>query len=526
MSSRRPQSGVALVAAALVAAGCGTTVSPSAVGTSEVGVAGTTATPGATSGDSSLSVPGQLAAGGGSTPNGVGGGTAGPGGAPSTSSTIGGTTASTNDQAAASQQGVGVTATAVYLGVPYTDNSDEANAALGAGGLNSGDSRADYKAVVDDINAHGGVAGRKLVPIFHRYDATSQEPSADQDQAACSDFTEDHHVAGVVSVGVSDNFTPCVTRAGAIEVDASVLVGPDKAEFSKYPYYFDAGLLSQDRLMAAYVPSLVRQHYFTGWNADAGRPGPGKAKIGVLGVDVPEWNRPTDHVFLPALRDAGYNVAAKDVIRIHNPNSAAEDSQTLAQIQNSVLRFRSDGVTHVIFLDTRGSFLTFFGKDAKAQRYFPRFGIDSGSAVQTIYDAGLADADQLNGAVGLGWNPATDLSPKAAAQYNTPAHTECLRVVRKRSGQALSGADEQAVAISACDEVRLFARAVELAGPVINHDTLRGAIESLHGGFVPAGLPAAYFGPGRHDAAELGFDLAWNASCTCAKYTNGPFRIP
>jgi ABC-type branched-subunit amino acid transport system substrate-binding protein len=410
--------------------------------------------------------------------------------------------------------------------VPYIANSDAENAALGAPGLSSGDPKADYKAVIDDINAHGGVAGRKLVPVFHRYDATSAQPSADQDQAACSDFTEDHHVAGVVSVGVTNNLTECVMKAGAVQVDASVLVGPDEGDFRQWPYYFDAGLISQDRLMAAYVPSLVRQHYFTGWNAATGQPAPGRPKLGVMSLNDPEWNRPVARVFLPALRKAGYSVASKDIISVYNPNSTAEDSQTLADIQNAVLRFRSDGVTHVIFLDTRGSFLTFFGKDAKAQRYFPRYGVDSGSAVQTIYDAGLADADQLNGAVGLGWNPGADLSPAAAAKYRTPATTRCLKVIRARSGQALSGADEQGVAISACDEVRLFAQAVDLAGPIINRDTLRAAIEGLGRGFVSAELPAVYFAPGRHDGGELGFDLAWDNKCSCAKYVNAPFRIP
>jgi ABC-type branched-subunit amino acid transport system substrate-binding protein len=422
-------------------------------------------------------------------------------------------------------QGVGVTPHAVYLGVPYSTNTDAANAALGAGGLTTGDTRADYEAAIADVNAHGGVAGRRLVPVFHASDAQSQEPKASQDQAACADFTQDHHVAGVASVGLTNTFTQCVLAAGAIEVDSSVIIDPDKAMFRQFPYYFEAGTLSQDRMMAAYVGALVHTHYFTGWNATAGRPASGKPVIGVIGVDVPEWNRPLDHVFLPALRAAGYPVASKDIARIHNPESVAEDSSTLTQIQNAVLRFRSDGVTHVIMLDSGGSFLTFFGKDAKSQHYYPRFGVDSGSAVQTIFDAGLVDADQLRGASGLGWNPSLDLSLTAAAKYRTSTSQHCLKVVRQRTGQTLSSADEQAVALGACDEVYLFARAVNDAGSVINHDTLRAAIERLHSAYKPAGLPAAYFDPGRHDAAELGFDLAWNPSCTCATYAR-QYRIP
>lgn len=512
--------------AAMVAAGCGTTVSSVSdnqvpAGSEALAVPATTP-----AGDASLGIGGSARSSAGGT-SAAGGlvSAARTGGAGVGGGSVPGAVESAAVPAAATQ-GVGVTPTAVFYGIPYTADTDAANAALGASGLVTGDVRADYRAVVADVNAHGGVAGRKLVPVFHKYDAETQDQKATQDQAACSDFTQDHHVAGVASVGLTDTFNRCVMAAGAVEIDASVIIDPDDAMFREYPYYFEAGTISQDRMMAAYARALVNTRYFGGWDTTDGKPGPLKPKVGVIGVDVPEWNRPMDRVFLPALRAAGYPVDAQDVVRIHNPNSLAEDSQTLAQIQNAVLHFRSDGVTHVVMLDTGGSFLTFFGKDAKSQHYYPRLGVDSGSAVQTIFDAGLVDADQLNGASGLGWNPGLDLSPDRASRYRTDAARHCLRVIRKGTGQALSSADEQAVALGACDEVYLFARAVNDAGPVINRDTLRAAIERLRGSYEPTALPAAYFAPGRHDAGELGFDLAWDPECTCAKYLSDSFRIP
>jgi len=52
------------------------------------------------------------------------------------------------------------------------------------------------------------------------------------------------------------------------------------------------------------------------------------------------------------------------------------------------------------------------------------------------------------------------------------------------------------------------------------------AMESLGSGYVPAGLPTAFLGPGRHDAAQVGFDLTWDTACPCAKYVSKAFRIP
>ena len=506
---------------ALTLTGCGTTVSTTLAGRTEPNglsaPGGTTGSPVGTAGSAPTS-----GAGAGALPGGPSVAAAAEGG-------------SARSQAAVSAavpestvgQGAGVTATSVYVGITYTTNADAANAAIGAAGITSGDEKADARAVIDDINAHGGVAGRKLVPVFHAYDANSQQTRATQDQAACSDFTQDHHVAAVVGTGLSDVWNSCFTKAHVVDVNSGTIIDPDEAVFRQYPYYVDAGTISQDRADAELARTLVRLRYFDGWNATTGRPAPGvTAKIGILGVDVPEWNRPLEHVLLPALRAAGHPVAASDVRRIYNPQSTAEDGQTLASIQNAVLQFRQDGVTHVILLDTGGQLLTFFGKDAKSQHYYPRYGLHSGSGVQAIYDAGLVDADQLNGAVGLSWNPGLDLSATASAKYDTPATRHCLAVMKQRTGQTYSSTNAASLALSYCDEIYLLARAVDTAGPVINGGTIVHAVEAIGAGFVPAALPAAYFGPGRHDAVELGYDLKWDNGCTCARYISPARRIP
>jgi hypothetical protein len=512
---------VALTVVVLAMTGCGTTVSTSLASRSAA---------------HGLSAPNGTA-----DPSAVTAGTlptsAGTAAAPSGGSSLGATTvgASVDTQPGASAaapmttvgRAPGVTAKSVFVGITYTTNGDAANAAIGAAGITSGDEKADAQAVIDDINAHGGVAGRKLVPVFHAYDANSQQTRATQDQAACSDFTQDHHVAAVVGIGLSPVWNACFTKARVVDANSGTIIDPDQAVFRQYPYYIDAGTIAQDRADAELARTLVRLRYFDGWNATTGQPAPGvKAKIGVLGVDVPEWNRPLEHVLLPALRAAGHSVAASDVRRIYNPQSTAEDGQTLASIQNAVLQFRQDGVTHVILLDTGGQLLTFFGKDAKSQHYYPRYGLHSGSGVQAIYDAGLVDADQLNGAVGLGWDPGLDLSATASAKYDTSATRHCLAVMKQRTGQTYTSTNAASLALSYCDEIYLLARAVGAAGPVINGGTIVHAVEEIGSGFVPAALPAAYFGPGRHDAVELGYDLEWDNSCTCARYTSPARRIP
>jgi hypothetical protein len=55
---------------------------------------------------------------------------------------------------------------------------------VGASGYDEGDARRYYGAVIDEINAEGGVAGREVVPVYHAYDATSSIPQGWRNRAS------------------------------------------------------------------------------------------------------------------------------------------------------------------------------------------------------------------------------------------------------------------------------------------------------------------------------------------------------
>src|SRR5213078_4705671 len=92
----------------------------------------------------------------------------------------------------------GVTATTVTVGVAYQANLDAANRALGGDKITSGNQVDEAKILVQDINNHGGLAGRRLIPEFFAYDAQSAQPYDAQDQAACAHFTQDVKVFAVI----------------------------------------------------------------------------------------------------------------------------------------------------------------------------------------------------------------------------------------------------------------------------------------------------------------------------------------
>lgn len=522
MRIRKPRLLVGALLAVAVSA-CGTTVSGTAA-TQAGTVAGTT------SGDS-LSVPSAGATVGGSTAGGSGGVTA-PGGTgtrptgTATSTTPGGSTGISGSTTSGQpqQNGIGITPTKIYVGVTYAADGEAANRAAGVN-LSSGDEKADAQAVIDDVNAHGGVAGRKLVPVFYAYDLESQQTDAQQDQEACAAFTQDNKVFAVAGDGLSGNpnvLRQCLLKAGVLLVSAGTLTTDDRATLAQTPNFFNMDAPVQERWMSAMISAQLRQGYFRGWDTRLHKPGAAKPVIGILAYDDPNWDDPLKNVVLPRLRAAGYTVNPDNIAHIMVPHNEAEQAPAIAQVQNAALKFRGNGVTHVISLDTTGGLTFLFARTAQGQGYYPRFGVGSGSGMQGLYDAGDYDNNSLAGAMGVGWAPSIDLPAADGDKYATSVTRHCLAVMKKRTGQTFTSTNAAGIALSYCDSIYLIARSASDAGAAINLSSARAAIERLRGTWQDASLPRVYFSPQQHDGTELGWDMYWDTSCKCARYTGSP----
>lgn len=121
--------------------------------------------------------------------------------------TLGGMLASAPFAGAASSQGV--TATTIRVGVPYVDVA--AVKAVGVD-LNWGNVTDAYKAVFANINAHGGINGRKIVPFIVAVDPTGSAPAA----TACTQLTQDDKVF----VALAPLAPTCYLQAGVPTINA------------------------------------------------------------------------------------------------------------------------------------------------------------------------------------------------------------------------------------------------------------------------------------------------------------------
>jgi hypothetical protein len=419
--------------------------------------------------------------------------------------------------------GPGVTSTTIAIGVVKAENGGAVNEAAGVGSITTGDSTANTRAVIDDINKHGGVAGRKLVLVTARFDATSTQSLETQWSAVCQTFTKDHPVFAVLDTG-TEAFHECMLKAGAL-VLSSNFAGFGDAEYRAHPNYIEFGFPSVDRLARYMVTSLAEQRYFTPWNTTTGSPAPtGEVKVGVLTYDDRHYTHAVDTYLVPALKKLGYTPI---VARIGGVSTASDYGQQAAAVKSAQLTFAANRVTHVISFESNGGLSTFFLPTARSQAYFPRYGVNTASASEALLEAGVVDPQQLNGAVGFGWSPAVDLRAAdypESSPYSDAGRKHCRDVMRQHGITPNSG-NAEAVTFMPCTALYLLQRLLRDADSVTMGTFLAG-LEKLGSSYRAPGSLGEFFGPGRHDGVSGTYHWHFEPSCTCMRYEGALRTIP
>ncbi len=419
------------------------------------------------------------------------------------------------------RNGPGVTDKTISIGFPYAPNADEAQAAFGNNSNSQGDPKAVFQALVDETNRAGGIAGRKLVPIYYKQDAQSGETADQRAQSLCEAFTVDSKVLALFGAS-GPLLRDCLRKNGVVNVSGSI-AQLNEADFRKAPNYYDTFALTLDKAARNLVDQLVAQRYFQAWDSAEGKPGGLRpVKVGVLAPDT-SWVPVVKEVLLPALKNAGFPVGP-DSVRIWKfPKSEADYGAAVAEIQSIVLRFRTENVTHVLPME--GNSLAFFTPTAEGQGYRPRYGL-SGATDAQGFAGNLVPYRQLRGSVGVGWLPAVDLpESKQTPAYAGPGRKRCLDVMA-RAEISFPSNNARAIALLLCDAFSSFDRAAEsLRGRPISLATFMPALEALGSSYQAASLPIGGFGPGKRYAVVAGYPWGFSEPCQCFAYTGGRFTL-
>jgi hypothetical protein len=284
---------------------------------------------------------------------------------------------------------------------------------------NHGDQRAVAQSFVDDINAHGGIAGRKIIPVFKEYPPI---PGREPDPLSlCTSWAEDDKVFAVL--GVFIDFTGqgilCLTREHHIihighELDqpwidqspGGVLLTPDNTKEAAAAVLVDL-LASNGRLKGKTVAVLASKN---------GEPRATKTVI-------------------PALEKHKVKLGSTAILTLTGPETEAVRSQVDAFIE----RWKSEKVD-TVFLS---------GLDVSSKSYVSQ--IKHALPDVTLVTDADSTLEQARDEVAAGSDPnpydgmisTTGLTFSERWAKKSPLLQQCVDVYEKASGKKVPGPDAE-----------------------------------------------------------------------------------
>lgn len=373
----------------------------------------------------------------------------------------------------------------------------------------SGDPQATNRALVKALNARGGLAGRKIEPVYYTIDGSATDTSSQQ-QSACAAFTQDHHVEAVVGGGGNGILYACLLHAGVPIIDAASTEALDEIEWRKYPNLFAPDALALDRVASSLIDFAVHAGSLSSKN-----------KLGVITRDCAWGTRAFQNVLLPAARRYGISVVSHSIGCPDDGAGAVSSDGN--EMQSAVLQFRTAGVDRVTFLtanDDPACYFLFI-KYADSQNWTPRYVVASTAGVTYWWSQGLLSNDQVARTQIVGISPFLDVS-----QPTPPtAFRSCVSLIVAGGGSpppdtSLSSAGDA----WACDSVLLLRAGLVSTGGVGGLAPLRSAIERVGTSFASAGNidGASNVAAARHDGVGMAAVSGYDATCSCLRYITKP----
>lgn len=410
--------------------------------------------------------------------------------------------------------------TQVRVGVVYLTGLDAVYKTAGAKSATT-DSLADYKAVIAWINAHGGVGGAKMIGSYYAINSQSSTSPDTQLSAACSYFTQDVHVDVVVTYtpGQSDELVDCLRAKGVPVVDAFSEADVSASALTADPYFWEPAQVNLDRLADLLPTALVGEHWVDGrWGSTARCATVTTPRVGVVTFEGPDWQQAYNHDLAPTFARLGHPVYDAVFLTVSG-TTANQLADASAGVQNAVLKFSSECIDHVAFVSNVAVDYLFMNV-AQSQGYSPRYGLSSLEAPPVIIQNLASPGSQLQGALGVGWSPYSDVdTTNFDAQSKAPA-AKCIAILAQ-AGLAPTDNNSAILALPSCDGPFFVQAAFArwYSGP--SGSSLLDAVNGLGSSYQPSGTFSSLVDAQQHDGVSSYRQIAFVASCTCFQYTSG-----
>jgi ABC-type branched-subunit amino acid transport system substrate-binding protein len=390
--------------------------------------------------------------------------------------------ATTGSASASPASGPGVTPSAIQIGITYPDLT----ALKSVINVDPGNYQVAYDTLIKQINAHGGLNGRKIVPVYAPVNPLGTAPAA----TACTHLTEDSKVYAVLGFFQPAD-TACYVQAHDTPIIGASLTSAQAAQ-ARAPWFNT--VISDSDLIPKEMAIFNREGAFA------------SQKIGIVGTSADQQDIA---VVLSVLHKLKANVVQSAVNSAPVTDTAAQ-TQEYATIAS---KFQSSGVTSVVAVGDSGN-----GWPAALQStqdsYRPRL-IASNYITLDAYvsnKAGHSQAILKNALTAGGY-------PPASIVWNDPAMKRCIARIQKAEPDApINDPVTSASTTSmnwvapevACQQIALFSDFVRAAGKTLNNRTLSKAASSLGKITIPGGGGSFQFPSGSGDGNGPVFVYAWN----------------
>jgi hypothetical protein len=350
---------------------------------------------------------------------------------------------------------------------------------------------------VNQINAAGGINGRKLNPMIETFDPTN----AAEQRSLCKQWTQGSPPVFAVLDGLgtwSGDNELCITQEGHTPMLAQWTTTTNWTDLGS-PYLWWTG--ADD---APVLAATVR------WGLSSGRLGHGR-KVGVVVSDQASDQAALNQYLLPDLKKIGVTPLVETVAADLGETASTDSDATLA-----VERFKAQGVNSVIPLLPDNAFTPYIGAET-AQRYFPtlvlsdyQFEIEVGLGLIPIpYERAL---DGQEGVTTETLGGIDSPVPESQGGYDQGVracwNTWHKAYPKKPKGNINDFIEEQGPIQSWCQEIKLFAKAATMAGKDLNRRTFVEAmarVSNFPGGYSPVLSygPHKFYGPTEYRVVKL-----------------------
>jgi ABC-type branched-subunit amino acid transport system substrate-binding protein len=368
-------------------------------------------------------------------------------------------------------------------------------------GLNAnfGDQRAQAQLIAKYLNARGGILGHPIKLAFYDFDAAAGNQG--NAQAACAAFTEDNHAFAAIGIaGMDDAFHACAAKKGMFVLSDADLKAA--SFFTRFPTTIEISDIELGRKYRGMVLGLKAQGFFT-----AG------AKVALVYSDDPNDLEGVKDGMKPALASIGITPA--DEVTLSHTDSSAY----VSQMSSAVLKFRAEGVTHLLFGNAAA---WTFGQIADKQGYYPKMGVDSrqspGLLMQTVNSQ-----QTLVNVWGVGYQPIQDVDG-AHDPGPVSSNQKLCDKLYDEGGQGSGGNRLSAASgLYLCDELFFLHDAFQGQADVSRDSFLRG-VASLGSRYQSTLTFATRYSATQHDGAQGYRPLRYDTSCSCFVYS-GSLRL-